>query len=152
MYPKMHSDLKTALLKDKHGQEKLSWENRVRIALHTARALQYLHTGVKTERNIRFVFQNFVIILHLAMLDNTTQFNTIKESLPPPGGTYYSKDVEGLILFFNFLNQYYIFFFKYMQTHSKQESLMNVFLTNRQPKRRLCYILLQHTTITKVLF
>lgn len=55
MYPKMHSDLRTALLKDKHGEEKLSWENRVRIALHTARALQYLHTGVKTERNIRFV-------------------------------------------------------------------------------------------------
>lgn len=65
MYPKMHSDLKEALLKDRHGEEKLSWESRVRIALHTARALQYLHTGVKTERNIRFVFQNFFIIIHL---------------------------------------------------------------------------------------
>ena len=83
MYPKMHSDLRTAILKDKHGQKKLSWENRVRIALHTARALQYLHTGVKTERNIRFVFQNFVIIIHLAMLDNTTQYNTIKEDMLP---------------------------------------------------------------------
>ena len=63
------------------------------------------------------------------MLDNTTPFNTIKEGMPPPGGTYYSKNGKGLILFFNFLNQYDIFCLKCMQIHIKQESLMNVFLT-----------------------
>ena len=75
MYPKMHSDLRTALSKDKRGQAKLSWENRVRIALHTARALQYLHTGVKTERNIRFVFQNF--FYHYSSMICVGQYYTI---------------------------------------------------------------------------
>ena len=49
--------------------------------------------------------------------------------MPPPGGTYYLKDGEGLILFFNFLNQYDIFCFKCIQTHIKLESSTNVFLT-----------------------
>ena len=55
MYPKMHSDLHKALRKDFNRQEKLPWEYRVRIALHTARALLYLHTEVTNERNVRFV-------------------------------------------------------------------------------------------------
>ena len=55
MYPKMHSDLHKALRLDSNGRQKLPWESRVRIALHTARALQYLHTEVTNERNVRFV-------------------------------------------------------------------------------------------------
>ena len=55
MYPKMHSDLRKALRSDLKGQQRLPWENRVRIALHTARALLYLHTEVTNERNVRCV-------------------------------------------------------------------------------------------------
>ena len=55
MYPKMHSDLHKALRSDLKGQQRLPWENRVRIALHTARALLYLHTEVTNERNVRCV-------------------------------------------------------------------------------------------------
>jgi len=60
MYPKMHSDLHRALRKDLNGQQKLSWENRVKIALHTGRALKYLHTEVTNEKNVRFVPQTVI--------------------------------------------------------------------------------------------
>ena len=53
MYPKMFCDLKKPLRKD---SIKLPWENRVRIALHTARALKYLHSEVTNEKAVRFVW------------------------------------------------------------------------------------------------
>lgn len=61
MYPKMASDLDKALRKDSKGKEKLCWENRVRIALHTARALKYLHTEVNSGKFVRFVTDKNVI-------------------------------------------------------------------------------------------
>ena len=70
MYPKMASDLYKALRKDSNGKEKLPWENRVRIALHTARALKYLHTEVNSEKFVRFVVDKNVIKENIIYLIN----------------------------------------------------------------------------------
>ncbi|XP_022799609.1 uncharacterized protein LOC111337538 isoform X3 [Stylophora pistillata] len=53
MYPKMHTDLHKALRKDSKGYQKLPLDGRLKIALHTARGLHYLHTEVKNERCVR---------------------------------------------------------------------------------------------------
>ena len=55
MYPKMHTDLHKALRKHSKGHQKLPFGIRLKIALHTARGLHYLHTEVKNERCVRFV-------------------------------------------------------------------------------------------------
>ena len=55
MYPKMHTDLHKALRKHSKGHPKLPFGIRLKIALHTARGLHYLHTEVKNERCVRFV-------------------------------------------------------------------------------------------------
>ena len=67
MYPIMVTDLKMALRKPSKGQ-KLPYGIRLKIALHTARGLHYLHTEVKNERFVRFVLCCFIIFIYTSLL------------------------------------------------------------------------------------